>query len=555
MTQPLDAAIARTEADGDSSTDGPASPTQVRIALWVFVAVVAIAVPLLLWIGSYRWFFGDEWSFLTSRSFSVDGLFAPHNQQHLVALPVLVYRALYSVVGLNAYWPYQLVVIVLHVTVAALLRLIMRRAGVDPWIATAAAGAFIFLGAAEDNILWAFQMTFVGALAAGLGQIILADHDGPIDRRDWLGLGCGFVALLCSGQAPALIMGAGVVCLLRRRWWAAILHTVPLGLIYLAWVNLEEVSTLYRVEGQPFTLRAYGVWMREAAFGLFMGIGHFAPWAILIAAGLVAGIVLAWRSDGTACFLRRAGVPLVLVLVCVVTMTTAAPSRFFLGVEASRAGRYIGVMAALTMPILAVAADAYVRRWRSVIVQVGVCLVFLLPLPFNIVGFGDDELLTPEYFRQERNYVGGLADVPIAAQVPPWIEPNSTLVGQPDMTVGWLLAAKRDGRLPDGQLDAFQLALVPLQLGVAVDPADPPTGLRCETYDRPTAVDPALGDSWVIRDGIRVGTRSGEELPKLWLNLEPPVGGSGEAHIRITLPDLHLVVAPAAGEAAFELCR
>ena len=176
-----------------------------------------------MWIGSYRWFFGDEWSFLANRSVTVDGLFRPHNQQHWVTIPVLVYRGLYSVVGLNAYWPYQLPVILLHLDAAALLRVIMRRAGVGPWLATVAAGAFVLLGPAEDNILWAFQITFVGALVAGLVQIILADHDGPIDRRDWMGVGAGLIALMMSGQAPSLIFGAGLVCVFRRRWAAALL--------------------------------------------------------------------------------------------------------------------------------------------------------------------------------------------------------------------------------------------------------------------------------------------------------------------------------------------
>ena len=65
-------------------------------------------------MGSFQWFFGDEWSFLADRSVSVDGLFRPHNQRHWVTIPVLVYQGVYSVVSLHAYWPYQLPVILLH---------------------------------------------------------------------------------------------------------------------------------------------------------------------------------------------------------------------------------------------------------------------------------------------------------------------------------------------------------------------------------------------------------------------------------------------------------
>ena len=101
-------------------------------------------------------------------------------------------------------------------------------------------------------------------------------------------------------------------------------------------------------------------------------------------------------------------------------------------------------------------------------------------------------LLTPRYFRSERTYVSGLPDLPIATEVPPWIKPNEQIIGQPDMTVGWMLQAKRDGALPSGQqLDTVQRAMLPLQLGVALDPSQAPDGLTCATYDHPIALDPS----------------------------------------------------------------
>ena len=147
----------------------------------------------------------------------------------------------------------------------------------NPWLATVAAGAFVLLGSAEDNILWAFQITFVGALVFGLTQIILADHDGPIDRRDWIGVGAGLVALMMSGQAPSLIFGAGLVCVFRRRWAAALLHTVPLE--SSTWSGCGSRTyrrcTTWMVILHGSRLRH---WMKEAALGLFMGLGHFARW-------------------------------------------------------------------------------------------------------------------------------------------------------------------------------------------------------------------------------------------------------------------------------------
>src|SRR5439155_24603972 len=116
-----------------------------------------------------------------------------------VTMPVLVYRALWSMFGLRAYLPYRLVVLVLYLAAAALLFVVIRRAGVQPWIAAGAASAYALFGPGWQNAIKPFQMTFTGALALGLLYLILADHDGGFDRRDWFGLAVGLLALMMSG--------------------------------------------------------------------------------------------------------------------------------------------------------------------------------------------------------------------------------------------------------------------------------------------------------------------------------------------------------------------
>jgi hypothetical protein len=58
---------------------------------------------------------------------------------------------------LRTYVPYLLRVVSLHLVLARLLWLVMRRAEVHPWIATAAAALFILFGSGHDNILFAFN--------------------------------------------------------------------------------------------------------------------------------------------------------------------------------------------------------------------------------------------------------------------------------------------------------------------------------------------------------------------------------------------------------------
>src|SRR3954462_5852374 len=111
----------------------------------------------------------------------------------------------------------------------------MRRAGVVPWIATAATTLFVFFGGGVADILWAFQIGFTGSLVFGLTHLLLADHDGPVDRRDAIGLLAGLAGLLCSGVAVTMTMVVGLTMLMRRGWRIALLHTVPLGAVYSLW--------------------------------------------------------------------------------------------------------------------------------------------------------------------------------------------------------------------------------------------------------------------------------------------------------------------------------
>ena len=131
----------------DVSTEGMFLGSSSREwARFVFYAYLALSLPVLLFVGRDRWFFSDEWSFLTARSATnVHDLLAPNNQ-HWSTIPVIVYRVLYALFGLREYWPYQMVAIVTHLAVAALLRHIMRRSGVRPWFATAVAAAYVLFG-------------------------------------------------------------------------------------------------------------------------------------------------------------------------------------------------------------------------------------------------------------------------------------------------------------------------------------------------------------------------------------------------------------------------
>src|SRR4051794_4164043 len=333
--------------------------TRARLAALVFAAVEAAGAVLYVVNGRRVWFFGvfgDEWDFLAGRSLTIHDLLQRHGD-HLVALPALVFRVLYTVVGLRSSLPYQLCAIALHLAAAALLRVVMRRAGVNPWIATVAAGAFVLFGAGSQDILIAFQITFSGALVLGLVQLLLVDHAGPIDRRDGLALLAGLGALLCSDVALVMIAAAGIAALARGRWRAALLQVIPLAAVYTAWLigygRSARTNTDFSriVTSVRLTL--------SSTFGALAQV-PFLGWALaaMLAAGIVVAVLDARRS-GTLGALTAPGA---LALAALLFALLIALTRFGLGATFATSSRYLHIIAALVLPALAVAADALARR-------------------------------------------------------------------------------------------------------------------------------------------------------------------------------------------------
>lgn len=149
---------------------------------WVHLASLVGILSALVVLSRGQWFFGDEWDFLLFRGVAhpAVGVFYPHNE-HWSTLPILWYRAVFQVFALRSYWPYLLSLFAIHLAVVHLLWRCVIRAGVPASIATVGAAAFGLFGAGSENLLWAFQIGFVGSLAAGLGLGLAVN--GPPERR------------------------------------------------------------------------------------------------------------------------------------------------------------------------------------------------------------------------------------------------------------------------------------------------------------------------------------------------------------------------------------
>jgi len=406
----------------------------------VFVAVELFALVLWSVLGRFQWFYYDEWDFLAARKAGDLGdLFRPHNE-HWTTVPILMYRALYSLVGLRSYLPYQLVVIVLHLTAASLLLIIMRRAHVQPWLATAAASLFALLGAGYFNIVMAFQVTFTGALVLGLTHLLLADHDGPMDQRDWLGLTVGLLGLMMSGLAVTMVAVVGLAVLLRRGWRLALFHTVPLGTCYLIWLFVLGRSTY--TNSHP-TRDGMVQFVETGLRATYRAMGQLPGMGLLLAILLVVGFPLAWFLRRRSGRLPELAAPASLLVGSVLFMAVAATGRLSHCVGTAAHSRYIHLIAAMTLPALAVAVDAFAHyiRW---FLPVGLAL-FLVGIPGNVHALADAQRLAKPVNDATRQMMLTLPRDPLARHLRRDFQPESRFAAW--VTIGWLRDAAAQHRL------------------------------------------------------------------------------------------------------------
>jgi hypothetical protein len=418
----------------------------------VFAATCLGAIPLLLWYGRGAWFTLDEWDLVALRTAgNLGDLFRPH-YQHWFTLPIIEFRVLFQVFGLRTYVPYQLLSILMHIAAAALLFVVMRRAQVFPWLATVYAGAFVLFGSGASDMLNAFQISFVGALVFGLVQLIFADHDGPIDRRDWVGLLFGLLALMCSGIAVTMVIVVGIATLLRRNWRVAVFHTVPLGVVYLVWFAIIGHNQNQHLPIEHPTVSEV---LRFVAVGLRAALGDLGQVPVVpvaLAVVLVGGIYVAYRQLGREDFRRRAAAPVSLLAGSIVFLFLtgtgrAGHSKFAFiatsGPEYARESRYVYLTAAMMLPALAFASTALLRRSR--VLGVFVIVLPLLGVPGNLHAFNE--------FRNTFVGLPGIRErillaprTPLARQLPRSTEPDG--FHAPGLTIGWLLDSTKAGKIP-----------------------------------------------------------------------------------------------------------
>ncbi len=519
---------------------------QRRAPIVAFAAAEIIAFFVWMDVGRSNWFYLDEWDFVAGRKAGdVGDLFRSHNG-HWVTLPLLAFRALYGMFGLRTYTPYRVVVVVLYLGTACLLLAVMRRAGVHPWIATAAATLFALFGSGWENIVLPFQITFTGSFAFGLAYLLLADHDGAFAGRDRLGLAAGALALACSGVGIVMAAVVGSAVLARRGWQTALLHVVPLAACYATWLLAagHDDNALGHFE--------IGAVARFAATGLraaFAAIGPFGAFGVGLAIllGVGGSIAVVQRRDTAE--LARLAAPGALLGGAFALLAVTAVNRSSFGADWARQSRYISLVSAMSIPALAIAADALARRRRWLVPLA--TAMFLAGIPANLHAAHRAQRFLNARDTATRSTMLSLAFDPIAREVPRSVIPEPTTAGA--VTIGWLLDAADGRRLPGSAYRAVPsprlLASDDFRLSFARARQRAPHA-ACRTFREPVVMELHQGDALgVFSNAVYV-----EPVGSALVGIRPLFTPSATRAVTVLRDVGSVRVIPLAGNGAGRVC-
>jgi hypothetical protein len=294
-----------------------------RVALG---ALMLADVALLLYMGRGLTFFFDDWDYVThDYGGGLHSLLVAHNG-HLSLFPIVIYKVLFHLAGLNHYAVFRLMLIGLHLICAGLVFTLVsrRQTRVAALLATA---LILFLGAAWEDLIWAFQIDYLLSIAAGLSAWALLERDDRIgDAGAMLAV---IVSIGSSGLGIPVLVGVAVELATKRQWRRTFIVVVP-AILYMLWYlgYGEDVITHQGLINAP----GFSEDIAAAAFGAIAG--HGLDWGRPLA--VLGVLLLLWRLPRPESLSPRLAA-LLATGVCLWVLTAAARSA----ISSPETSRYV----------------------------------------------------------------------------------------------------------------------------------------------------------------------------------------------------------------------
>jgi hypothetical protein len=352
-----------------------------RLPWFVLAAVLAVSFVILMHAGRDTTFYLDDWPvILNRRDWSWFNLLRPH-VDHLQFFPLLVQKVMFETVGLHEYWVYRALLAVLNIAVGVLLFVYARRR-VGPWPAIGLTACVVLMAPSWFNLLYAFQINFVGGMLGGLAALLLLERGTR--RADIVACVCLTVAIGCNGVALPFMVAIGIEILLRPDRWRRIWVPVVPAVLYLIW--RAEYGHYANTQVRWQTVQEVPRWLLDgaddAAAATVGMLPEYGP-ALVLALVVLVAVVLSKPGRLTPRFAGVLSLPIVYFALTGIgranEVTTQPDENRFL---------YAG---GLMMALLAVEAAQYLRWSRGITVAVTAVLVWGAALNANAVENGGND--------------------------------------------------------------------------------------------------------------------------------------------------------------------
>jgi hypothetical protein len=232
---------------------------------WALAALILLDAVLLLYMGRGLSFFYDDWNFVTEDyGGGIHSLLRAH-VGNISVFPIAVYKVLFHLVGLNHYAVFRVVLLSLHLLCGGLVYVLAaRRVARVP--ALLAAALVLFLGAAWEDLLWAFQIGYLLSVAGGLAAWVALERRGR-----WSEVAAMLCVVISAGSSSlgiAVMIGVAVELACGRRWrsiWIVIIPVCLYALWYLGY-GQSQITENGLINAPGFTED-----IAAAAFGGLVG--------------------------------------------------------------------------------------------------------------------------------------------------------------------------------------------------------------------------------------------------------------------------------------------
>jgi hypothetical protein len=349
-----------------------AGDARIRWARLYAVAGAALGcLGILLLARGFNFYF-DEWDFiLGAPDWNWLSFLQPHNE-HPAMIPHVVYAVLLNTAGLRSYLPYMAVALLLHgINVVLVFELVRRRTG--DVVGLGAAALLIFLGAGWENLLWAFQLMFLGSVAFGLLALLMLERPRTSASMPAISA-LVLLSIMCSGIGLFFLVAAAVHLAVVRERRRDLVWLAPIAVAVLVWyVALGRTGTQVNPPAGALNvlrLPAYAAWGIGAAAAGLVGLGGWwGPPALLLGAAVLAWTWWHRPPDAFALSVLAA-------LISFYAITGLSRAQF--GYEQSASGRYVYEGAVFWLLLLGDAARALPWRgtWRPALIACVFLAVF-----------------------------------------------------------------------------------------------------------------------------------------------------------------------------------